>query len=178
MPRYDLTKTTRQKTGQKTGQTTGQTTRHDISDKEHLNNLTKFRASLKQHFAATTHEEQEKAQQELNEQAEKLYEKKRQEGEQADSERWARRERKEREDNYQKLLRRTQRTFVEQMAHSTMKKVPRFFGYDGVGGSQSKEILGKQRRIYKVAGSRKEHVKYKGQLIPVSDYKKLMKLKR
>jgi len=46
------------------------------------------------------------------------------------------------------------------------------------GGSQSKEILGKQRRIYKVAGSRKEHVKYKGQLIPVSDYKKLMKLKR
>jgi hypothetical protein len=43
---------------------------------------------------------------------------------------------------------------------------------------QSKEILGKQRRIYKVAGSRKEHVKYKGQLIPVSDYKKLMKLKR
>jgi hypothetical protein len=46
------------------------------------------------------------------------------------------------------------------------------------GGSKSKEILGKQRRIYKVAGSRKEHVKYKGQLIPVSDYKKLMKLKR
>jgi hypothetical protein len=43
---------------------------------------------------------------------------------------------------------------------------------------QSKEILGKQRRIYKVAGSRKEHVKYKGQLIPVSDYKKLMILKR
>jgi hypothetical protein len=43
------------------------------------------------------------------------------------------------------------------------------------GGSQSKEILGKQRRIYKVAGSRKEHIKYKGQLIPVSDYKKLFK---
>jgi hypothetical protein len=43
--------------------------------------------------------------------------------------------------------------------------------------SQSKEILGKQRRIYKVAGSRKEHIKYKGQLIPVSDYKKLMKPK-
>jgi hypothetical protein len=43
------------------------------------------------------------------------------------------------------------------------------------GGSQSKEILGKQRRIYKVAGSRKEHIKYKGELIPVSDYKKLFK---
>ena len=40
---------------------------------------------------------------------------------------------------------------------------------------QSKEILGKIRRVYKVAGSRKEHVKYKGELIPVSDYKKLFK---
>lgn len=40
---------------------------------------------------------------------------------------------------------------------------------------QSKEILGKIRRIYKVAGSRKEHIKYKGKLIPVADYKKLMK---
>ena len=40
---------------------------------------------------------------------------------------------------------------------------------------QSKEILGKIRRVYKVAGSRKEHIKYKGELIPVADYKKLMK---
>jgi hypothetical protein len=39
---------------------------------------------------------------------------------------------------------------------------------------QSKEILGKIRRIYKVAGSRKEHIKYKGELISVSDYKKLV----
>ena len=38
-----------------------------------------------------------------------------------------------------------------------------------------KEILGKRRRIYKIKGSRKEHVKYKGELIPVSDYKKLFK---
>jgi hypothetical protein len=43
------------------------------------------------------------------------------------------------------------------------------------GGSKSKEILGKIRRVYKVAGSRKEHIKYKGNLIPVADYKKLMK---
>jgi hypothetical protein len=40
---------------------------------------------------------------------------------------------------------------------------------------QSKEILGKIRRIYKVAGSRKEHIKYKGELISVSDYKNLVK---
>jgi outer membrane biosynthesis protein TonB len=40
---------------------------------------------------------------------------------------------------------------------------------------QSKEILGKIRRIYKVAGSRKEQIKYKGELISVSDYKNLVK---
>lgn len=40
-----------------------------------------------------------------------------------------------------------------------------------------KEILGKLRCIYKVPGSRKEHVKHKGYLITVTDYKKLMKAK-
>lgn len=38
-----------------------------------------------------------------------------------------------------------------------------------------KEILGKQRCIYKKAGDRKEYVKYKGALITVKDYKKVMK---
>ena len=49
--------------------------------------------------------------------------------------------------------------------------------FNGNGGNnkQYKEILGKRRRIYKIKGSRKEHVKYKGELIPVSDYKKLFK---
>ena len=37
-----------------------------------------------------------------------------------------------------------------------------------------KLILGKERCIYKVQGSKKEHIKYKGALIPVADYKKLM----
>jgi hypothetical protein len=41
--------------------------------------------------------------------------------------------------------------------------------------SASKEILGKSKRIYKVDGSKKEHVKHKGNIITVSDYKKLMK---
>uniref|UniRef100_A0A6C0LCL7 Uncharacterized protein n=1 Tax=viral metagenome TaxID=1070528 RepID=A0A6C0LCL7_9ZZZZ len=39
-----------------------------------------------------------------------------------------------------------------------------------------KLILGKERCIYKVQGSNKEHVKYKGTLIPVADFKKLMKV--
>ena len=41
--------------------------------------------------------------------------------------------------------------------------------------SIKKEICGKLRCIYKIPGSRKEHIKYKGRLIAVADYKKLMK---
>lgn len=37
-----------------------------------------------------------------------------------------------------------------------------------------KVVLGKERCIYKVQGSKKDHIKYKGALIPVADYKKLM----
>ena len=45
----------------------------------------------------------------------------------------------------------------------------------GRKASVKKEVCGKLRCIYTIAGSRKEHIKYKGQLIAVSDYKKLMK---
>jgi hypothetical protein len=38
-----------------------------------------------------------------------------------------------------------------------------------------KMVCGKLRCIYKIPGSRKEHLKYKGRLITVADYKKLMK---
>ncbi len=40
-----------------------------------------------------------------------------------------------------------------------------------------KEILGKQMKIYKIPDSRKEYVKYKGELHHISDYKDLMKQK-
>ena len=40
-----------------------------------------------------------------------------------------------------------------------------------------KEILGKQMKIYKMPDSRKEYVKYKGKLHPISEYKSLMKQK-
>ena len=40
-----------------------------------------------------------------------------------------------------------------------------------------KEILGKQMKIYKMPDSRKEYVKYKGELLHISDYKDLMKQK-
>jgi hypothetical protein len=38
-----------------------------------------------------------------------------------------------------------------------------------------KVVCGKLRCIYKISGTRKEHLKYKGQLITVAEYKKLMK---
>ena len=40
-----------------------------------------------------------------------------------------------------------------------------------------KEIFGKQMKIYKMPDSRKEYVKYKGELLHISDYKSLMKQK-
>ena len=40
-----------------------------------------------------------------------------------------------------------------------------------------KSILGKDRCIYKKAGDRKEYLRYKGDLITVKDYTKLMKAK-
>ena len=49
------------------------------------------------------------------------------------------------------------------------------FLYKNNTKSLSKNILGKSKRIYKVDGSKKEHVKHKGNLITVSDYKKIMK---
>lgn len=41
-----------------------------------------------------------------------------------------------------------------------------------------KEILGRERCIYKKAGDRKEYLKHKGELITVKDYKKRMKVKK
>ena len=41
-----------------------------------------------------------------------------------------------------------------------------------------KSILGKERCIYAIQGDRKEYLRYKGDLIPVKDYKKLMKDKK
>ena len=63
--------------------------------------------------------------------------------------------------------------FKENFTEFNRKKI---FG-GGRKASVKKEVCGKLRCIYKIPGSKKEHLKYKGQLITVADYKKLMKAK-
>ncbi len=43
---------------------------------------------------------------------------------------------------------------------------------------EKKVVLGKERCIYKVSDSKKDYMKYKGKLVPVSDYVKSMKKKK
>jgi hypothetical protein len=51
-------------------------------------------------------------------------------------------------------------------------------GNPKVKKTTKKEILGKERCIYKISGDRKEYVKYKGDLITLKDYKNIMKRKK
>ena len=51
-------------------------------------------------------------------------------------------------------------------------------GNNKITRTSKKEILGKERCIYKKSGDRKEYVKYKKNLITVKDFKKLMKSKQ
>ena len=50
-------------------------------------------------------------------------------------------------------------------------------GYAKSSKFKTKEVLGKLRRVYKIPNSKKEHIKHKGNLITVSEYKTVMKLK-
>jgi hypothetical protein len=62
---------------------------------------------------------------------------------------------------------------------------PMNFGLLGEGAMKNQEVkkcekkvvLGKERCIYKVSGSKKDYMKYKGKLVPVTDYIKYMKKK-
>ena len=73
---------------------------------------------------------------------------------------------------YKKLIEHLQKIKSSKL---TIDERDKILEQSGGNNKQYKEILGKRRRIYKIKGSRKDHVKYKGELIPVSDYKKLVK---
>ena len=80
---------------------------------------------------------------------------------------------------------------VDNSLYTTPKQL--INGYDetiqatkSIGGKYSKnvykkvgkkDVLGKDRVIYKMKGSNKEYLKTKGMYIPVSEYKKLKKIK-
>lgn len=56
--------------------------------------------------------------------------------------------------------------------------------WTGQAGSNSKitktnkkEILGKERCIYKISGDKKHYLKHKGELITITEYKKIMAAK-
>jgi hypothetical protein len=130
--------------------------KEEVSDEKQQIRLTELRQSRGK-FAAATHEERKKTEAEAA--------------------------RREEADNWRRdwSIRRADKKVARTAARTaaiTTRGQGGGFRHKKPSVPQSKEILGKIRRIYKVAGSRKEHVKYKGQLIPVSDYKKLMILKR
>jgi|LauGreDrversion4_2_1035121.scaffolds.fasta_scaffold06182_8 hypothetical protein len=48
------------------------------------------------------------------------------------------------------------------------------YGGKSYSNIKYKEVLGKKMRIYKIPNSRKEHVKYKGDIITLAEYRKLV----
>jgi len=71
-----------------------------------------------------------------------------------------------------------QNTVDNMSLNDFIKTLPQGGGGNAKITKQSnKSILGKERCIYKKAGDRKEYLRYKGDLITVKDYKKLMKMK-
>ena len=64
-----------------------------------------------------------------------------------------------------------------QTAKQTAKQTGANGGYAKSSKFKTKEVLGKLRRVYKIPNSKKEHIKHKGNLITVSEYKAVMKLK-
>jgi hypothetical protein len=78
---------------------------------------------------------------------------------------------REQEDNNRKS---NQRIFIDR----ALPKNASTGGSPKIKRVSKKDILGKERCIYKISGDRKEYVKYKGDLITLKDYKNIMKKKK
>jgi hypothetical protein len=86
------------------------------------------------------------------------------------------------DEQYNNLL----QSYEDRLNNESSKEIERELGIsnpqNGGGNAKitkqsKKSILGKERCIYKKAGYRKEYLRYKGYLITVKDYTKLMKTK-
>lgn len=89
---------------------------------------------------------------------------------------------KEEQSRYDNLL----KSYKNRLNNDSSKEIEQELGIlttqNGGGNANitkksKKSILGKERCIYKKAGDRKEYLRYKGDLITVKDYTKLMKAK-
>jgi hypothetical protein len=88
---------------------------------------------------------------------------------------------KEQKKNLLKFLKQLEYLFETKSKYIKIEKLPAMISPHSkfTGGSykktNKKNILGKERCIYKKSGDRKEYIKYKGNFIAVREYKKLLK---
>lgn len=85
-------------------------------------------------------------------------------------------------DLYSDLLQSYKDRFNDELSKAIETELGKLSSQNGGGNAKitkqsKKSILGKERCIYKKAGDRKEYLRYKGDLITVKDYTKLMKAK-
>ena len=78
------------------------------------------------------------------------------------------------EDRYKSILKSISKTNKRSTPRTSVSPSAVSISLGGGAKPVKKEVCGKLRCIYKIHGSRKEHLKYKGRLITVAEYKKMM----
>jgi hypothetical protein len=77
-------------------------------------------------------------------------------------------------DRYESILKSISKTKKRSTPRTSVSPSAVSISLGGGAKPVKKVVCGKLRCIYKIHGSRKEHLKYKGQLITVAEYKKMM----
>jgi hypothetical protein len=78
------------------------------------------------------------------------------------------------EDRYESILKSHSKTKKRSTPRTSVSPSAVSISLGGGAKPVKKVVCGKLRCIYKIHGSRKEHLKYKGRLITVAEYKKIM----